>query len=284
MKYEMSYIMNDNNVITNEVENDMTPLESIYIPRIYGNIEPGLIAYTFENMDLGVVRNIETCKRPDSTYMAFVYFSSWNTSNPAACNLAKRIRDPNVQARIVYDDPWYWILLPNKSEKSIKKNVEQTKDSATSTDELKNEQEIEILKLMVEDLQTRLLKSEKNQVKLQKELVDMRSILLTGETFKQTDKTHENQLTYVEKNMDLLTASSAKKKTFVEHYVPYYYDDIEVPPSPPKLIRQIATAGPIKPDEKFFPEPSKQAEQKSIRVDGMGLVYPDRDYGFWCDP
>jgi hypothetical protein len=301
----MSYITNhdmdtdmdtDIDIINNNTENDteneeMTTLESIYIPRIYGNIEPGLIAYTFEYLELGVVRNIETSKRPDGSdsYMAFVYFSSWNMSNPAAYNLAKRIQDPTIQARIVYDDPWYWIILPNKSEKAKKTAIVSPPpaatalfdDTAAATAELNKDEEIEILKLMVEDLQTRLLKNEKKQVEFQKELVDMRSILLTGETAKQamTKKHKEQQLTFIENNNTNMLAPS--KKTLEHHY---YYDDIEAPPSPPKLVRQIATAGPIQSDEKFNPQHHHQQQQKSIRIDRMGLVYPQTDSGFWCDP
>ena len=47
--------------------------------------------------------------------MAFVHFEHWNYYNSAAINLRQQIEDPNVIAKIVYDDPWYWILLPNHS-------------------------------------------------------------------------------------------------------------------------------------------------------------------------
>jgi hypothetical protein len=35
-------------------------------------------------------------------------------------NLQARILDPNQEARIVYDDPWYWIVLENKGQKSVR--------------------------------------------------------------------------------------------------------------------------------------------------------------------
>jgi len=164
-------------------------LDSLYIPRVYANITTEFIADTFENLDLGTVDRVEAVPRDgdNTSYMAFVYFSSWNIENKAAVNLANRIKCPKPgesQARIVYDDPWYWILLPNKSEK---------KNEATN---LTSEETVDILYDMIEDLQTRLLRSEEKLRSMERELCEVRAILFDP-----------------------------------------------VPPSPPKLVRQIATAG-----------------------------------------
>jgi len=37
----------------------------------------------------------------------------------AAANLQKRIRDPEQEARIVYDDPWHWVVLENTGKKHL---------------------------------------------------------------------------------------------------------------------------------------------------------------------
>lgn len=173
-------------------------LDSLYIPRVYANITTEFIAETFENLDLGTVDRVEAVPRDgdNTSYMAFVYFSSWNTQNKAAVNLANRIKCPKQgesQARIVYDDPWFWILLPNKSEKKA------------PVANLTSEETVDILYDMIEDLQTRLMESKKehememNEMKMQ--LSQLREMLL--------------------------------------------FDP--VPPSPPKLVRQIATAGASSP-------------------------------------
>jgi hypothetical protein len=111
---------------------------SIYIPRVFNNINPARIKKTFEDLNIGIVDYIDTVKRhycysnsntkastsnrkKKSTYMAFVYFKQWN-NNQSAINLMQRIQDPSKEARIVYDDPWYWILLPNTS-KTTRKNT-----------------------------------------------------------------------------------------------------------------------------------------------------------------
>ena len=284
---------------TNNV-NSMETLESIYIPRIYGNIKPEFITYTFEHMGIGTVERIETFKRQvnDNTYMAFVYFSYWNVNNPAAINLAKRINDHDSQARIVYDDPWYWILLPNKSDvaKSTtkQKNIhseEATRVSSGSVsppgETLNGEEEISILKSMVENLQERLLSSEQNYIMLQKQVVDLRTILLTGGI--------PDDL-----NVNWKEINSRKENNY---YPPLH---------PPKLIRQNAVSPPpyhkskktdnecgsfdlkqfMSEIEAKYPSSSNTPIQTSTtttavsssRLDEMGLVYPDSDTSFWCDP
>ena len=36
------------------------------------------------------------------------------------CTLIKKIEDPNCEAKLIYSDPWYWIILPNDSDDKIK--------------------------------------------------------------------------------------------------------------------------------------------------------------------
>jgi len=94
---------------------------SIYIPRIFTNIPNSKIISTFENLELGKVQHMDIVYRTGidgSTYkMAFIHFSYWSNSS-AANNLRDKIEDPAIEAKMVYDDPWYWIILPNKSSAS----------------------------------------------------------------------------------------------------------------------------------------------------------------------
>jgi rubrerythrin len=48
--------------------------------------------------------------------MAFVHFEYWNTNNPACQHLIERIQDPAREARVVYEDPYYWLVLPNHND------------------------------------------------------------------------------------------------------------------------------------------------------------------------
>lgn len=260
--------------------NEMSTLSSIYIPRVFANLSTEFVAETFENLNLGVVDRVETVPRPGdkTTYMAFVYFASWNSGNKAAANLAKRINCPNPgasQARIVYDDPWFWILLPNKSEKissskkasedefleefnrsngisaqeweqqqarkkedeKLKKEIEDLMvdaeiDEALREQELAVDEKVDILYDMIEDLQVRLLESEKKNKKiesLEKELYNLRTMMLTGEPANEGDYEYWTR-----------RQSKAEEETGENMSASVFEMDMEYIPSPPKLVRQTA--------------------------------------------
>ncbi len=92
---------------------------SVCIPRIFNNIPVSKIVSTFESLNLGKVERVDivqkTGKNNEPIKMAFIHFYKWY-NNTAANNLRKKIEDPKYEAKIVYSDPWYWIILPNRSE------------------------------------------------------------------------------------------------------------------------------------------------------------------------
>jgi hypothetical protein len=97
----------------------------IYIPYIAPSLYPSFaihkIKYTFESLDLGNVSHVvlEPLSDHDPSdeeedavaHRAYVYFSTWNSANVAACNIAARLRKREA-AKIVYADPYAWTLLP----------------------------------------------------------------------------------------------------------------------------------------------------------------------------
>ena len=106
----------------NTQENKQMPL-SIYIPCVYCNTSKQFILETFRNMGLGEVSRIDFIKREINSLdnsishpfnQAFVYFAYWN-KNPIVEKLHKDILDPNQDARLFYDEPYYWRLLPNNN-------------------------------------------------------------------------------------------------------------------------------------------------------------------------
>lgn len=153
-------------------------LKSVYIPRVFANITTDFIAETFENLNLGIVERIESVSRPGAnTYMAFVYFDTWNTDNKAAIHLAERVNntfDKGRTARIVYDDPWYWILLPNKSYKKNSADIEQKIDILTKT--------IDNIMLRIKIIDE---KNKENEKKINNELNDLNSTLFNCDIKKQ---------------------------------------------------------------------------------------------------
>ena len=95
---------------------------SIYIPRVFANINKERIAYVFECLRLGKVSNVDFVAKFDHNndmYNAvYVHFAYWY-SNDASRNFQERLMNPEKETRVVYDDPWYWIVLENKGIKHV---------------------------------------------------------------------------------------------------------------------------------------------------------------------
>lgn len=91
---------------------------SVYIPRITpGWAQETIIAEVFRKNELGFVERVDLiCKQSDDGnfyYQAFVHME-WNNTQ-CVHNIQERIMDPSRQARLVHDDPSYWLLLENKN-------------------------------------------------------------------------------------------------------------------------------------------------------------------------
>jgi hypothetical protein len=73
-------------------------------------------------------------KKNKKFYAAYIHFKHW-FDNTAARNFQSRVLNPAKEARIVYDDPWYWIVLPYKNlinNKLSKSNFAERKCSDES--------------------------------------------------------------------------------------------------------------------------------------------------------
>jgi hypothetical protein len=90
---------------------------SICIPRVFPNISSNQIAHVFESLGLGRIERIDLIpfinSKNEHLNRAFVYIQ-WNDTE-AAKHLHEKIHDPDETAKIVYQDPWFWMLLPNKN-------------------------------------------------------------------------------------------------------------------------------------------------------------------------
>ena len=90
---------------------------SVYIPRVFPNISGSNIAEVFESLGLGKIERIDMVPFIDEKnrpmFRAFVYIQ-W-ADNEDSHLLQYKITNPQQQAKIVYDNPWFWYLLPNKT-------------------------------------------------------------------------------------------------------------------------------------------------------------------------
>lgn len=113
---------------------------SVYIPRIFNNIPTEKIVRTFELLNLGKVEKVDiimkTNKNGNNIKMAFVHFSEWYTSS-AATIFREKIENPNTDAKLVYDDPWYWIVYPNTSSTRDSNSTYTSNDIITIDNRLK---------------------------------------------------------------------------------------------------------------------------------------------------
>ena len=93
---------------------------SLYIPRVFPNINRKKIVEIFHRLRIGRVANIDLQRkigRDGQPYNSvFVHFEYWY-DNVAARNFQARVLNPAEEARLVYDDPWHWVVLENKPKK-----------------------------------------------------------------------------------------------------------------------------------------------------------------------
>lgn len=94
---------------------------SLYIPFMFPETTGEMVFDAFYKEEIGSVIQVDFIskmnKRGEYYYSAFVHFDYWfDTQN--AINMQERIRNhPNLLTRIVYDDPHFWVIHENKSEK-----------------------------------------------------------------------------------------------------------------------------------------------------------------------
>jgi len=93
---------------------------SLYIPHVFPNFTASYIANTFEFMEIGKVDHVDLVAKMDKHgklyNSAYIHFAYW-FAGPIAENFQARVVDPEIDAHIVHDDPWYWIVLENTSKK-----------------------------------------------------------------------------------------------------------------------------------------------------------------------
>jgi hypothetical protein len=93
---------------------------SLYIPHIFANYEKADVAKVFEDLHIGKVNHIDFVSKLGKDgkpfNAAYIHFDYWFDTVVAA-NFQDRVKNPNKEARLMYEDPWYWIVLENKAQK-----------------------------------------------------------------------------------------------------------------------------------------------------------------------
>jgi len=93
-------------------------LMSIYIPRMYANISFEKVAKVFHELDLGLAHSADfhfyESKSGEHLKSAFVFFSEMYDTTQTKNFIAKL--ENNEAAKIVYNDPKYWVCLKNNNQ------------------------------------------------------------------------------------------------------------------------------------------------------------------------
>jgi len=93
---------------------------SLYIPRVFANITTERIVRVFEDLNFGHISRVDLVNKENESGQAYnsayIHFNEW-FDTATNRSFQERVLDASRESRIVYDDPWYWIVLENKAKK-----------------------------------------------------------------------------------------------------------------------------------------------------------------------
>jgi hypothetical protein len=104
------------------------------------------IVQVFHEQHIGKVFKVSFRRMPINKknkiliYNATIYFSVWYDT-PIAYNLQQRILNGMGLARVMYDDPWHWIVFENKSRPRFSKIEKRIMRIAADTYKIQHENE-----------------------------------------------------------------------------------------------------------------------------------------------
>ena len=113
------------NAVTNnakESQNLENSIMSLYIPHVFENITKEEIIETFESQNLGKIKSIDFVSKLGKNNVlynaAYLHFDYW-FNNTASNNFQEKLKNPEKECRVIYDDPWFWLVLENKTKKHL---------------------------------------------------------------------------------------------------------------------------------------------------------------------
>jgi hypothetical protein len=98
---------------------------SLFVPYVFANITEARVSKVFSTLRLGEVHHVDFVPKTDKNgknyNAAYIHFAHWYESDTVA-HFQERVTNPDKEARLVYDEPWYWIVLENTAAKTPKAN------------------------------------------------------------------------------------------------------------------------------------------------------------------
>ena len=150
---------------------------SVFITRIHrDDANEEFISKMFYEQEIASVRRIDFIKRYDKGtgkgtgrvyYQANIYFHFW-FKNQIAYNIQRRILD-GTHARIVYEDPWYWILLENKKPMTEMELMINERLDALAANAKRTNRQVTRMSQQLSELETTLQTTVEHVEKLKKQ-------------------------------------------------------------------------------------------------------------------
>jgi len=108
----------------------MSSSYSVFIPRVFSNIRAERISEIFDTKCIGKVSSVDLISKKnqkgDTTQyynMAFVHFERLYDTDEAL-TFRREVDDPNMKAKVLYEDPWFWIVLPFEQKEKHTPTIE----------------------------------------------------------------------------------------------------------------------------------------------------------------
>ena len=119
---------------------------SILIPHIWDNITKERIISVFEKLQIADVARVDMIPRDNSTsFMAFIHMNYWY-NNTAAKNLRNKIVQ-GEEGRVVYDDPWHWVVVMAKNPRlNLINEVSSYKTDISTNEDANNDPRVQQVK------------------------------------------------------------------------------------------------------------------------------------------
>ena len=95
------------------------PNMSLFIPSVTATTSEAQVKRVFDNLNIGVISRVDFVEKEQgsSKFMAFIHFDYWYVTD-TSYYLQEKIMEEG-QGKIVYNDPYYWIVRENKNPRSL---------------------------------------------------------------------------------------------------------------------------------------------------------------------
>lgn len=108
--------MNEMNEVNDNEFPNINHTLSVFIPNIYQ--DESFIKKVFKELNIGEIRKIDFLAGENCQRNAYIYMDKWY-NNIVVEHLQEKMTKTNGYGKIVYDDPNFWLLIPNCNEDHI---------------------------------------------------------------------------------------------------------------------------------------------------------------------